>query len=77
MIKIFWNPKSRAERMFWAMEEIGQPYELQKIDISVDDRNDPPEFLTASPLRKVPALTDGALKMADSGGNRSLSCRPL
>lgn len=66
MITLYWSPQSRAVRMFWALEEIGQPYELELIDIRAEDRDDPPDFLAASPLRKVPALTDGKVKIADS-----------
>jgi len=52
--------------MFWALEEVGQPYRLERIDIRAESRKDPPGFLAASPLRKLPALTDGEVKIADS-----------
>lgn len=66
MITLYWCPQTRAARMFWALEEVGQPYELERIDIRAENRADPPAFLTASPLGKLPALTDGEVKMADS-----------
>ena len=66
MITLYWSPNTRAVRMFWALEEIDQPYELRHIDIRVDNRDDPADFLEASPLRKLPALADGEVKMADS-----------
>lgn len=66
MITLYWSPKSRAARMFWALEEVGQPYQLVRIDIRDPHRSDPPDFIAASPLRKVPALTDGDVKVADS-----------
>ena len=66
MITLYWNPQIRAARMFWGLAEIGQPYELVPIDIRDAGRTDPPGFLAASPLRKVPALSDGDLHMADS-----------
>lgn len=66
MITLFWCPQTRAGRMFWALEEIGQPYRLELVDIRTDSRADPPAFLAASPLGKVPALTDGAVKVAES-----------
>lgn len=66
MIRLYWWPKTRAVRMFWALEEVGQPYALEPVDIRAEDRRDPPAFLAASPLRKVPALTDGAVNIADS-----------
>lgn len=66
MITLYWNPQSRAARMFWGLAEIGQPYELAYIDIRESARTDPPGFLAASPLRKVPALSDGDVHLADS-----------
>jgi glutathione S-transferase len=66
MITLFWSPSTRSVRMFWALEEVGQPYELERIDIRAENRVDPPAFLAASPLRKLPALTDGDVKVADS-----------
>ncbi|MEO5732557.1 MAG: glutathione S-transferase family protein [Rubrivivax sp.] len=68
MITVYWSPKSRAVRMFWMLEEVGQPYALQSIDIRNTDpgRDDPPGFVEASPLRKVPALADGDVRVADS-----------
>lgn len=66
MIKLYWCPQSRSVRMFWALEEVGQNYQLEFIDIRDERRSEPPDFLAASPLRKVPALSDGAVRMADS-----------
>lgn len=66
MIKLYWSPATRAVRMFWALEEVNQPYELERIDIRAENRSDPPAFVAASPLRKLPALTDGEVKVADS-----------
>lgn len=68
MITLFWNPKSRAARMFWALAEVRQPYALVPIDIATDRdaRTDPPAFLSASPLRKLPAIIDGDARVADS-----------
>ncbi len=66
MITLYWFPQSRATRMFWALEEVGQPYALQAVDFRAAERHDPPNFLAASPLHKVPALTDGPVQIADS-----------
>ncbi len=66
LITLYWSPQTRAARMFWALEEVGQPYTLARIDIRSANRNDPPDFLAASPLRKVPAITDSDVRVADS-----------
>lgn len=52
--------------MFWALEEIDQPYTLELVDIRAAPRNDSAAFRAASPLGKVPAIADGAVRMADS-----------
>lgn len=72
MITVYWSPKSRAVRMFWMLEEVGQPYALQAIDISNTDpsRVDPPGFIEASPLRKVPALADSLANSVTGGEAR-------
>ena len=49
-------PQSRAERMFWLLEEVGQPYDLVHVDIRAQARTTDPRFAEASPLGKVPAL---------------------
>lgn len=66
MITLYWFPRTRAVRMFWALEEIGQPCVLEPVDIRAATRSDPPGFLAASPLRKVPALADGKVCVADA-----------
>lgn len=66
MITLYWTPRSRAGRMLWALEEAGVPYELSRVDFRAEPPIYPEGFVEASPLRKVPALRDGALAMADS-----------
>ena len=66
MITLHWCPQTRAERMFWLLEEIGQPYRLHLHDIRAETPEVSPEFDLASPLRKLPALSDGDTHLADS-----------
>ncbi|MBL8550133.1 MAG: glutathione S-transferase family protein [Hyphomonadaceae bacterium] len=63
-MKFYWIPKTRAMRIGWLLEELGQPYERIAADEAV--KRDP-EFLAASPMGKVPALIDGPAKLWDSG----------
>ena len=65
MITLYWGPNTRAERMFWALEEIGQDYRLELADFR-DPGTFSEGFLAASPLRKVPALSDGEVHLADT-----------
>lgn len=67
LIKLFWCPKTRAMRALWLLEEAGVPFERVRIDIRDSQAKADPEFRAASPLGKVPALVDGAVKISDSG----------
>jgi glutathione S-transferase len=67
MIKLYWCPKTRAMRALWLLEEAGVPFERVRVDIRDAQAKADPEFRTASPLGKVPALVDGAVKISDSG----------
>jgi glutathione S-transferase len=70
MITLFWCPRTRASRILWLLEELGEPFELREIDIrDADSRNDA-DFQLASPMGKVPAIMDtapaGVARIADS-----------
>ncbi|NNM20938.1 MAG: glutathione S-transferase family protein [Gammaproteobacteria bacterium] len=65
-MKLFWCPQTRASRAVWLLEEAGVEYERVLIDVRKKDAKNDPAFLAASPMRKVPALEDGAVRVADS-----------
>jgi len=65
-MKLYWAPRTRSSRAIWMLEEAGVDYELELVDIGNPKRSDPAEFREASPMGKVPALVDGAVKMAES-----------
>ena len=48
------------------LEEIGQPYEVVRLDLSAGDHKKP-EYLKIHPHGRVPALVDGDLVMHESG----------
>ncbi len=64
-MKLFWCPQTRAARAFWMLEELGVPYERVLIDLK-DEEVKPADFLTASPMGKVPALVDGEVNLSES-----------
>ena len=70
MITLFWCPKTRASRILWLLEELGEPFEVRMIDIRDPSSREDPDFKAASPMGKVPALQDlrddGIVRMADS-----------
>ncbi|MBT8039365.1 MAG: glutathione S-transferase family protein [Gammaproteobacteria bacterium] len=69
MITLFWCPQTRASRVLWMLEELGEAFEVRLADVRNPDSLDD-DFREASPMGKVPALLDdaagGAVKMADS-----------
>jgi glutathione S-transferase len=70
MITLFWCPQTRASRILWLLEEMGEPFEVCLIDIRDEEAKKDPEFMAASPMGKVPAIRDeasnGVVSMADS-----------
>ena len=65
-MKLYWAPKSRSFRAIWMMEEAGRPYERVLIDIKSGAQSDE-AYREINPMMKVPALVDGAAKVAESG----------
>ncbi|MDJ0656900.1 MAG: glutathione S-transferase family protein [Xanthomonadales bacterium] len=65
-MKLYWCPNTRATRALWMLEETGLDYDLELIDIRNPEAPRDPDFSRASPMGKVPALSDGDVHMADS-----------
>ncbi len=65
-MKLFWAPQTRSTRAIWMLEEAAIDYEMELVDIRSPDRNDSDEFLSASPMGKVPAIVDGDAAMSES-----------
>lgn len=49
---------SRSSIVLWMLEELGQPYDIKLIKLSVGD-NLKPDYLATNPMGKVPALKHG------------------
>lgn len=64
-MKLYWSPNTRSTRALWLMEEAGLPYERVKLDLGAGEHKRP-EFLAVNPMGKVPALENGAAKVAES-----------
>lgn len=58
MITLYHHPFSRAAGTVWALEELGEPYKLEWVDIHKGGQKTP-EFLALNPMGKLPTLTDG------------------
>lgn len=63
-MKLFWAPQTRAQRGIWMLEEAGIDYEMERIELGSAKQGD--EFLSASPMGKVPAIVDGDVHMSES-----------
>ena len=58
---------SRSQRILWLLEELGTPYEMKFYQRDAKTRLSPPELSSIHPLGKSPVISDGDLKIAESG----------
>ena len=58
---------SRSQRILWLLEELGTPYEMNPYQRDATTRLAPPELTAIHPLGKSPVITDGDIKIAESG----------
>jgi glutathione S-transferase len=58
MITLYHHPFSRAAGTIWALEEVGEPYELKFVDIMKGGQK-APDIVAINPMGKLPILTDG------------------
>jgi glutathione S-transferase len=65
MIKLFYNPQSRAVITLWLLEELGVDYEL--VPVAYEDGSmRTPEFLAVNPMGKIPAILDGDTPLSET-----------
>jgi glutathione S-transferase len=58
---------SRSQRILWLLEELGTPYEMKRYQRDAQTRLAPPELQAVHPLGKSPVITDGDVRIAESG----------
>jgi Glutathione S-transferase, N-terminal domain len=63
MIRLYGNPRSRAIRCLWMLEEIGQPYEL--VEKHTNELQNP-EYLRLNPNARIPTLVDDGVIIWES-----------
>ncbi len=66
MIRLYTAPTPNGRKVSIALEEIGVPYEVIRVDINGDD-HPTPEFLALNPNQKIPVLDDDGLVIWESG----------
>jgi len=64
-MKLYYAPRTRSMRVFWALEEAGKPYEKELVDFKAG-QHATPAYRAINPMQKVPALTDGEIAVAES-----------
>lgn len=65
MIKVFGFPQTRARRITWMLEELGQDYEFVLVDFNKGEHKSP-EYLAINPAGKIPSMQDGKLILTES-----------
>ncbi len=65
MLKLYHTPQTRSSRMIWLLEEIGAPYEVERVDIR-GEGGAPESYRAVHPLKKVPALQHDAETVTES-----------
>ena len=59
MITLFHAPNTRAGTIVWLLEELGVPYELNRVNLKRADGSGATDTANPHPHHKVPALKDG------------------
>ena len=65
MLQIYGNPRSRAMRCLWMLEEMGEPYQLIEKSTRTDELQSA-EYLSLNPNARIPTLVDGDLVLWES-----------
>ncbi|MBM4204581.1 MAG: glutathione S-transferase family protein [Gammaproteobacteria bacterium] len=66
MLKLHHAPNSRAGRIVWLLEELGLPYEINRMAFSPKDLKSD-QHRARHPLGRVPVLEDGEVMIYESG----------
>ena len=67
MLTVHHLNNSRSQRILWLLEELGTPYEIVRYQRNAQTRLAPPELKAVHPLGKSPVITDGDVRIAESG----------
>ncbi len=66
MLTLHFAPNSRAGRIVWLLEELGLPYDINKMAFHPQDLKSD-EHRARHPLGRVPVLDDGDVRIFESG----------
>jgi glutathione S-transferase len=65
MLQLYGNPRSRAMRCLWMLEEMGTPYQLIEKSTRADDLQSA-DYRRLNPNARIPTLVDGDLVLWES-----------
>jgi glutathione S-transferase len=65
MLQLYGNPRSRAMRCLWMLEEMGKPYQLVEKTTRADDLQSA-DYRRLNPNARIPTLVDGDLVLWES-----------
>jgi glutathione S-transferase len=65
-ITLYHCPNTRSNVAMFLLEELGQPYEVEVVDIRAGE-GQRPEYLAVNPMGKVPAIRDGDEAVSEIG----------
>ena len=65
MLQLYGNPRSRAMRCLWMLEEMGEPYQLIEKSTRTDELQSA-EYLRLNPNARIPTLVDGDVVLWES-----------
>ena len=66
MLTLYHAPRSRSSRFLWLLEELGEPYGVEYVDIRRADGSGAPDARNPHPDGKVPALVQGGELVTES-----------
>jgi glutathione S-transferase len=64
MIKLYFAPRTRSVRILWLLEELGLPYELERVEFVPTSTT---FFQQRTPTGKLPTIEDGDVVLCESG----------
>jgi len=67
MLVVHHLENSRSQRILWALEELGVPYEVKRYERDKETSLAPESLKKVHPLGKSPVITDGDETIAESG----------
>jgi glutathione S-transferase len=65
MLQLYGNPRSRAMRCLWMLEEIGEPYQLIEKSTRTNELQTA-EYVRLNPNARIPTLVDGDFVLWES-----------